>query len=311
MKKHIVTIGGGTGHYRLLTGLKNEKIKISAIVSMADDGGSTGVLRDEYGALPPGDVRQCLVALSRSEPELRDLFSYRYVSGPFKGHSFGNLFLTTLEKTQGSFNGAVKHAGKILNIYGRVIPVTLQSMRLVVSLKNGMDLFGEKFLDSKDLIHKYGVEDVYLANEVSVNRDAIRAVQSADAIVLAPGDIYGSILPNLLVKELAEAINSSEAKLIYISSLTNKKGISEKYGVDEYVDILTKYIREPDVILVNKTKPSKEALARYKEQEGEGVVTKLGKRYKNKCVLLDLLADSDEFIRHDSGKLAKAIMDNT
>jgi len=310
MKKHIVTIGGGTGHYRLLLGLKNKSFKISAIVSMADDGGSTGVLRDEYGTLPPGDVRQCLVALSRSEPELRDLFSYRYTNGPFKGHSFGNLFLATLEKSQGSFSDAVKQAGKILNIYGRVIPVTLQHMRLVVSLNEGIDLFGEKFLDSKELIHKYGVNTVYLANEVNVNKEAVKAVQSADVIILAPGDLYGSLVPNLLVRDLAQAINSSKAKLIYISSLTNKKGISEKYGVDEYVDILKKYIREPDLILVNKTKPSKEALRKYKEQEGEGVVTKLGRKYKGKYVLADLLSESDEFIRHDSEKLAQTIIDN-
>ena len=309
MKKHIVTIGGGTGQYTLLSGLKKQNVKISAIVSMADNGGSTGVLRDEYGVLPPGDVRQCLVALSREQEALRKLFSYRYATGPFKGHSFGNLFLSTMEKTTGSFAKAVKQAGKILNTYGRVIPVSTQEVNIVIKLDNGVEIFGEKFLDTPEVFNRAKVVDVKLSGKAKANKDAIKAVSDADLIVLGPGDIFGSIVPNLLFDELAEAIRKSSAKVVYVANITNKRLLTENFKLSDYVSILEKYI-PIDCVLFNCATPTSSVLKKYMSQEGKGVLVGKGKMSSKNIGVIksDLLADSDEFIRHDPDKLAQEIM---
>ena len=309
MKKHIVTIGGGTGQYTLLSGLKNLPVKISAIVSMADNGGSTGVLRDEYGVLPPGDVRQCLVALARQEEALRKLFSYRYSSGPFKGHSFGNLFLSTMEKTSGSFTKAVKQAGKILNTYGRVIPVSTEEVNIVIKLDNGIEIFGERFLDTPRVFNNAKVLEVRLSGKARVNPDALNAIKQADLITLGPGDIFGSIVPNLLFTDLQNVIKESKAKVVYVANITNKRFLTENFNISDYIDILNRYI-DIDFVLFNSSKPAQSVIKKYVSQEGKGVLVGLSEasNKKTKIIKADLLLNSDEFIRHDPGKLAQEIM---
>ncbi len=311
IKKKIATIGGGSGHYTLLSALKDTGHMIYAIVSMADNGGSTGVLRDEYGVLPPGDVRQCLVALSSAEAELRELFAYRYSDGPFKGHSFGNIFLSTLEKSTGSFPEAVKRAGKILQVRGRVLPASLSSStHLLIKLKDGNELLGESHLDKNPLIRNVGVKEVCLSSKVSANPEAVKALIDADTIILAPGDIWASIMPVILLQEIQDAINKSKAKLIFISNITNKKGISDGFTVCDYVEILSGYIREPDLIIANNA-PIPERLEQdYREQEGEGVIVSTCGRLKDKTLSENILSSRGGLLRHDSEKLSKVLLEN-
>jgi len=219
----IVTIGGGTGSFTLLRGLKKYPVDISAIVSMADDGGSTGVLRDELGVLPPGDVRQCLVALSDSSDVLRRLMNYRFAAGKLKGHSFGNLLLSGMEKITGSFSEGVEEVSRILNVRGEVIPVTKDNISLCMELNSGKILNGQSEIWKSDIIEKNGIKKFYLKPTVKANPRAISRLKEADVVVIGPGSHYGSVLPNLLVEGISSAIVKSKAIVIYNCNLVNKK----------------------------------------------------------------------------------------
>ncbi|PIP26098.1 MAG: hypothetical protein COS71_02585 [Candidatus Moranbacteria bacterium CG06_land_8_20_14_3_00_40_12] len=325
--KRIVTIGGGTGSFTLLSGLKKYPIDISAIVSMADDGGSTGILRDELGVLPPGDVRQCLVALSESSEILRKLLNYRFESGGLRGHNFGNLFLSALEKINGSFSGGVKEAAKILNIKGEVIPVTDESMRLFVRLKNGKLIKGENELDKNEEISKIGVKKVFLKPKIKANQEAVERIKKADCIIIGPGDFYGSIIPNLLVSGIAQAIKKSKAEVVFNCNLTNKKGQTENFDLDRYIDETNKYLGKNRInyAIFNTQIPKAELIKKYEHREGRGMMVKFDKNKnlkRNFRVIRakvlnekeagkdkkDSIAHTRSFIRHDSEKLAKILM---
>lgn len=325
--KNIVTIGGGTGSFVLLSGLKKYPVNLTAIVSMADDGGSTGVLRDELGVLPPGDVRQCLVALSKVSDLMRNLMNYRFENGRFKGQNFGNIFISALEKVSGSFVKGVEEVGNLLNIKGEVIPVSEEDMRLVIKLKNGKILMGEAQLDHSAEIRKIGIEKVYLKKKVKACRRALDRIKKADAIILGPGDPYGSILPNLLVNGIKEAIRKSKAKVIYNCNLTNRKGQTDSFSLDDHVALLEEYLGGDriDYVTYNIQKPPSDVLRKYKRQEGKGVWVhfdeRSGKRRNYEIIkarLLssklvkysraDAIAKNRSLIRHDSDKLAKLII---
>lgn len=322
--KKIVTIGGGTGSFTLLSGLKNYQYDITAIVTMADDGGSTGVLRDELGVLPPGDVRQCLVALSDSTEELRELMNYRFESGGLEGHNFGNLFLSALEKINGSFSGGIIEAIKILNVNGSVIPVSEDDMRLVIKLNDGKLLSGEKELDENVQIHEIGIHEVRLASRVRANKRAVKAIDEADFIIIGPGDHYGSIVPNLLVNGVKKAIKKAKAKVVFVAPLTNKMGQTDGFTVEDYVQNIEKLIGKKRInfVVYNSKKPHKDMVKRYEKKEGKNllVTCKNIEDKKYKIVEGDLLrtekitktngdklAHTRAFIRHDSDKLARAI----
>tara|TARA_B100000745_G_scaffold93739_1_gene59122 strand:+ start:1167 stop:2183 length:1017 start_codon:yes stop_codon:yes gene_type:complete len=321
---HIVTIGGGTGSFVLLSGLKEFPIHISAIVSMADDGGSTGVLRDNLGVLPPGDVRQCLAALARATPEVRELFSYRFVQGDMKGHNAGNLFLSALEKITGSFPKAVAVAGKILNVYGRVLPVSEGNMRLLVELNNGIVLEGESYLDDDERVREHGVRDISLAYPVTASAEALEAIAKADLVVIGPGDVHGSIIPNLLVGGISQSLHDTPARIAVVANVTNKKGLTGGFNAHTYAATVEKHLRgrRIDVLVCNTAEPSKELAQRYEEQEGKGMFVLcdthknttriIGEDFLNEqtseSVESDTLAHTRSFIRHDSRKLADVIM---
>ena len=312
----------------LISGLKKYPVDISAIVSMADDGGSAGVLRDELGVLPPGDVRQCLVALSDSPEMLRTLMNYRFDSGGLKGHSFGNLFLSALEKINNSFTKGIEQATEILDVKGDVIPVSEKSMCLHIKLKNGKTLVGENHLDHNEEIREIGIESVSLKPPVVAYKKAINKINQADVIVIGPGDLYGSILPIFLVKEVGSAIKDSKAKVIFNCNLTNKKGQTEDFTIDSYVKSLEQYIGKGriDFVTFNSRKISAPLVKKYEEREGKGsviVFTKEEEKHPQyKIVVTDLLhakeikddkndtiaAGTRSFIRHDSDKLAKVLM---
>ena len=313
--KKIVVIGGGTGNFAVLHGLKNYKVDISAIVSMADDGGSTGILRDELGVLPPGDVRQCLVALSNSSNMMRSLMSYRFENGGLGGHSFGNLLLSALEKVTGSFEKAVEEMGKILFIKGKVIPVTTHQVRLKMLLNNRKLLEGEKEIYLSQEIDQ-GYKSIYLEPFPKAHPHAIAEIMNADVIVLGPGGLHTSLIPNLLVEGVSEALRNSQAKKTFVVNLMNRKGQTTGFKVSDYLKEVTQFVGEDifDFILVNDQKPLQELIEVYAE-EGDLVENDL---IDERIIAAPLLGDPREsfkkdilkrnLIRHDSKKLAQELM---
>lgn len=322
--KKIVTMGGGTGSFMLLSGLKNYPFDISAIVSMADNGGSTGRLRDELGVLPPGDVRQCLVALSEESQILRDLFNYRFDGGDLKGHTMGNLFLSALEKMTGSFSDGLDVAMRLLKIKGNVIPVTQDDANLCLELNNNKFLIGEDAINCSQEL-KLGVKKIFYKNKVKANNYAVKAIKNADLIVIGPGNFYASVVPNLLISQIAKAVCQSNAKVIFVANLMAKAGNCDLTYVDDYAQRLNYFLKAErlDYVLYNITQPSKNLIDKY-FKHGEKLIEcesnlKQPKSYKIiKADLLnhkvfsygnqDALATHRSFIRHDSEKIAKVIM---
>lgn len=313
--KKVVVIGGGTGNFVVLKGLKQYPLDLTAIVSMADDGGSTGILRDELGVLPPGDVRQCLVALSNSSRLMRSLMNYRFENGGLGGHSFGNLLLSALEKVTGSFEKAVEEAGKILYIKGKVIPVTTNQVRLKMVLNNRKILEGEKDIYlSQDI--DCGYKTMYLEPFPKVNPRVIEEIHNADLLVLGPGGLHTSLIPNLLVEGVGEAIVQSAAKKVFVVNLMNRKGQTTGYRTSHYLNELIRFIGKDvfDHILINQQKPAKELIDVY-AGEGEMVENDLD---DERVVFADLLGRVAEerkqdlikrnLIRHDCKKLAQELM---
>lgn len=317
-KQRIVTIGGGTGSFTVLSGLKYYPVELSAIVSMADDGGSTGVLRDELGVLPPGDVRQCLVALSESRKTLLDLFNYRYAHGGLSGHSFGNIFLSTLEKMTGDFGKAVKEAGRILGIHGQVIPVTFTDTKLVARLKNGKVVAGQHKIEQG---HTSNINKLWLEPRARANPEALEALRRADKIVINPGNLFASIIPTLLVAGVADAIKGSRAQKIYVANLMSSLGLTDNFTVMDHVAVLERYLGRNviDAVIYNTQKPRPEQLKKY-SREGEHLVELgevpprsrfklVGERLVSRRVYKKPTGDTIRrtLIRHDSDKIAKII----
>jgi uncharacterized cofD-like protein len=319
-KKKVVVIGGGTGTFTVLSGLKHYPLDLTAIVSMADDGGSTGRLRDEFGVLPPGDLRQCLVALSDADVVMRKLFTHRYATGELAGHNFGNLFISTLEQVSGSLDRALDVAGDILNIRGRVVPVTLDKIALHAELNNGKVLNGESAFMEYQLVSKYGIKKIYLEPNGKANPKALNAIAEADIIIVGPGKLYTSILPNFLVKGVSRAFIQSKARKVFITNLMSQQGHTDNFSVSDYAKTLEAFIgaRVFDTILYNTKNPPATLVRRYAD-EGEPVVcTTTCKKSGYTLIGRDLLADGiaktakkdllrRTLIRHDSDKLAKTL----
>ncbi len=322
MKKKIVVISGGTGGFAVLTGLKKYDCDLYAIVTMADSGGSSGMLRDEYGVLPPGDVRQCLVALSTSDKLMRDLFNYRFVSGSLNGQSFGNLFLTALAKIKGNFKDAVEEAGNILRIKGRVIPVTTKRTNLHAVLEDGTEVKGEHHIDEPEHDGSLKIEKVFLKPRAKANSDAVDAIRNADVIVFGPGDLYTSIIPNILVEGIPQAIRKSKAVKIFVCNLMTKYGQTTGFSAEDHINVLEKYLGDGiDYVLVNIQEPSPEALEKSEKKLNVLPVALEGQKIsrKIKIVKASLLKNTiartkkgdtlrRSLIRHDPDRLARQIM---
>jgi uncharacterized cofD-like protein len=313
--KKVVVIGGGTGNFVVLRGLKNFQVDLTAIVSMADDGGSTGILRDEMGVLPPGDVRQCLVALSNSSRLMRSLMNYRFENGGLGGHSFGNLFLSVLEKVTGSFEKAVEEASKILNIKGKVVPITMNQVRLKMVLDNRKLLEGEKEIYLSQEIDQ-GYKSIYLEPYPTVNPSVIDEIINADLIIIGPGGLHTSLIPNLLVEGVCSAICRSAAKKVFVVNLMNRKGQTTGFKTSHYLAELVRYLGKDvfDHILLNGQQPPKSLIDVY-ASEGELVQNDLDDERVIMASLLGSPAEASKkdfikrnLIRHDSKKLAQELM---
>lgn len=312
MQKNIVTIGGGTGTYVVLSALKSFDFNLSAIVSMCDDGGSTGRLRDDYGVLPPGDIRRSLVALSAASRSLRRLFEFRFQKGDLDGHSFGNIFLSALEKTEGSFHKAVTTAAQLLNVKGRVLPVTLSNVRLQAELENGEIISGETNIDIPKHNPDLKIKKIFIQPAAQPNRDALKAIQAANLIIIGPGDLYTSVVPNFLVSGIAQAVRRSRARKIYICNLMTKWGETNAFSAIDFIKTVENYLGQGviDYMLFNSKKPGLARLKRYAEEKCRPVI--LSPDYKDhlvkaEVVKADLLARRG-LIRHDTKRLARQIL---
>ncbi len=316
--KKIVVIGGGTGTFTVLSGLKKYPLNLTAIVAMSDSGGSTGTLRDELGVLPPGDVARCLVALSRQDILMRALMDYRFDGGKLKGHRFGNLLLSALEKTTGSFDRAVEKASDILRTNGRVIPSTLDKVHLVARVGKRL-VRGEEKIQMTKL--NGTLKKIWLEPTGRANPKALKALREADAIVIGPGGFYTGVITNLLVRGIPEAIRKSRAKKIFVCNLMTKVEHTRDYSVADYTNALEKYLGEPvDAIIYNNKRPSPALLKRY-AREGDTLTSWSDLPKDLKSVGANLLSHRESkfqkigtpskeasLVRHDPTKLANVIV---
>jgi len=319
----IVVIGGGTGSFALLKELKNYTSSLTALVNMADDGGSTGVLRDELGVLPPGDIRQCLVALSEAPEELRELFNFRFPRGTFKGHSFGNIFLSAVEKMVDNFEDAVRLASEVLRIKGQVLPITLDNCRLV--LRHGdQEVIGQYNIVNTKLPTKARPQ-IYFEKLANITPKAALAIKTSDLIVIAPGNLYASLAPSLLVEGVAATLRQSKATKVFVCNLVNKPNHTVGFKVGDYAKEIERFISKGtlDYVLYNTDLPSKELLDKYAlDQEFPvGIDSKETKAASYKMIGGNFLSHSHEtrnendsfikrsLIRHDGQAVAKALLE--
>ena len=302
----IVTIGGGTGQFQILKGLRDCECEITAITNVSDNGGSSGKLIDEYGILPPGDIRQCLVALANKGDEkiLRDLFNYRLKDG----HSMGNLIITALADISGSFISGVKETGKLLNITGRVLPVSSNKFKIYAETTDGKILNGEEEVSYSQ--ENSGITRLFAKEKVFLLKDAGEAIRNADKIVICAGDLYGSILPNFLVEGIIKALQESPAKKIYVCNLFTKKN-TERFKASDFIKEVEKYSQiKLDKIIVNSQKPSSEVSQKYLEEESSFVKDDLEKdpRIIRGDYVAEYPFERKTILRHVSEKIAQAIM---
>jgi len=255
--KKIICLGGGTGVSVVLSGLKKYPLDLTAIVTMFDSGGSSGKLRKELGILSLGDVRQCLVALS-NENNLTDLFHYRFEKGTLKGHNFGNLLIAAAIGATGNLNKAIEKIAKILNIKGKVVPVTLEMADIIAVLKNNKKIKEEEKIINYPYLSRIGVKKLFLEPKVKANPKAISAIKNANLIVIAPGKFYTSIIPIFLIKGISEAVRKSLAKKVFVCNLMTQVGNTDGFTVIDFLTILEKYLGKDviDYIIFNTGKLS-------------------------------------------------------
>lgn len=307
----IAAIGGGTGLSMLLAGLKKYTHNVTAIVTVADDGGSSGRLRSDLGMCAPGDIRNCINALANSE--FRDILNYRFTDGALKGHSFGNIWLAALNGMSESFEDAVRIMNRQMNVDGEVMPVTNESVNLKAYLENGDTISGESKIG-----HRQALVSAIDRIEIEPNApepvgEVINRIKDADIIVMGPGSLYTSIIPNLLVSEVVETIKKSRARKIYVCNIMTQPGETDNYSVWDHLKAIEKHSYEGivDYIIANNTKVNDEILERYKKEGGTPV--ELDKdAFSNtytKLIEADLLSEDLRYVKHDCDKIAKLIME--
>ncbi|MCR4264019.1 MAG: YvcK family protein [Candidatus Roizmanbacteria bacterium] len=306
-KKRIVVIGGGTGTFVALTGLKKYPVHLSAIITMMDSGGSTGRLRDQLGVLPPGDLRQALVALAESDKLWRDLFLYRFVNGDLKGHNFGNIFISALEKVTGSIEAAVECAAMILDTHGDVIPVTFANSQLCVELSDGKLIKGETHIDEpEEMEERPRIKRAFLEPHASANKRAIEAIEKADMIVIGPGDLYTIIIPNILVRGMRPALEKSKAKKVFVMNLMTKYGQTTNYTAADHIHDLEHYMGPIDAVLINSKRPHDPILDRYKRAQETIVVNDLD--VSTRKIISASLIDNKEIHKTSSDSLKRSVI---
>jgi len=317
--KKLVVIGGGTGSFVLLSGLKQYEVDLTAIVPVTDDGGSTGRLRDEFGFLPVGDMRQCLAALASDNGLLKQLLLYRFNKGHgLEGHNLGNLMLTALEDILGSEPKAISQAAKIFRLKGKVIPISSKLVKLAAKYSTGKTIISEHKIESHKLKENETISKLYTIPQATIHPQAKTAIENAGLIVLAPGDLYNSIIANLIIKGTKKAIQSSKAKILYILNLMTLNSQTHHFSAKDHLKQIETYIGRPvDHIIVNNQPIPSSIQKTYAKEQEYPVEDDLGK--SSKVIRQSLLAKtayskpkSDSLkrslLRHDSKKLAKTVI---
>ncbi len=306
----IVVMGGGTGLSTLLHGLKEYTSNITAIVTVADDGGSSGKLREDFGILPPGDIRNCLVALADAEPLMGKLFQFRFGDGTeFSGHSFGNLFITAMSKVTGDFDAAIKESSKVLAIRGRVVPSTLDKVVLTAEHADGSETVGESQIPKATS----PVKRIHLRPvNCKPSEEAMDAIKKADAIILGPGSLYTSIMPNLVVGKIYKEILSSRAIKVYACNVMTQKGETDDYKASDHLKAIIEHTAPGivDYSIVNTARIPDDMLKKYKDEESYPVIPDSENIRKMKCKVIEAhIINTQDYVRHDSTKLAKIVID--
>ena len=313
----IVVIGGGTGLSVLLRGLKEYTSNITAIVTVADDGGGSGILREDLGMLPPGDIRSCLLALANTEPAMEKLLQHRFKDGKLKGQNFGNLFIAAMNEIHGNFEVAIKEMSNVLAVTGKVLPMTLEDVKLFARLKNGIVIEGESNIPEKNKEIGSQIEDVFIKpKKVYPLKEAIEAINEADCIVLGPGSLYTSVIPNLLVREIVKLIENSKAIRIYIPNVMTQPGETDNYSVLNHTEAIIKHAKKEiiDYIITNIEDIPDDTLKKYYDDGAKPVIiTEQEEKILNEMnikVIKDTLIDvKKNYIRHDAVKLSQIIVE--
>lgn len=310
----IVVIGGGTGLSTMLRGLKHYTSNITAIVTVADDGGGSGDLREDLGILPPGDIRNCILALADTEPLMEELLQYRFKDGRLKNQSFGNLFLAAMDGISSNFEEAVQKMSSVLAVTGKVVPVTLDNIVLKAKLKNGEIVSGESNIPEQALEQMSPIEKVFIEPpNARALQESVDAIREADAIILGPGSLYTSVIPNLLIKDISSALHRTKAIKIYVSNIMTQPGETDGYGVEDHLKSIFKHGGDGivDYAVVNVGKIDKELEVKYKE-ETSGMVSIDEEKVKGMNVKIiegDFIKVKNGLIRHNSDKLADILIE--
>jgi len=321
INRSVIIIGGGTGSFIVLSGLKHYPVQLSALITVTDDGGSTGRLRDEFGFLPAGDMRQCIVALAdeNTNDAFRKLLLYRFNQGEpgLVGHNLGNLILTALEDLAGSETKGLKLASKIFKLKGEIHPISLDLVKLGAKYKSGKTIISEHLIEEHHLVKGDRITKLFTKPSAKINPQATQAIKAAQFVILGPGDLYGSTIANLVIKGVPQAIQQSSAKVIYLLNLMTLKSQTHEYTAKDHLKEIEKYLgRKVDYILVNSKSIPLKIIQKYAKMDEHPVKDDLGS--DSRVIRRNLLAETKikksrsdlvkrSFLRHDSEKLARII----
>lgn len=314
----ITVIGGGTGNSVLLRGLKKFTNNLVTIVAMGDNGGSTGVLREDLGMLPPGDIRACLLALSNTDDAMQKVLNYRFDKGELAGQSFGNLFLAALNEVYGSFEKAILESSNILNITGKVFPMTMANVNLVGTLEDDTIVYGESKIPEVAIEQKSRIRKVTLDPENPKPMDgAIEEILNSDIIVLGPGSLYTSVIPNLLVDNVLEAINESKAKKVYICNVMTQNGETNNYSIKDHIEALFSHtdnnLKIDYVIVNNREIEDKEIINKYLLKDQKQILVNDSDleylKEKNIKLIQEDILHSSNYVKHNSINVSKILID--
>ena len=310
---NIVTIGGGTGNSTILKGLKKFTKNITTIVTVSDDGGGSGILRKDLGILPPGDIRACLISLANTEPAMENLMNYRFREGNLKGQSFGNLFLAAMIDIYGDFEKAIEETGKVLAITGNVLPITKEDITLFAELEDGTILEGESYIVDQNKILKNRIKEVYIKPESAKPLDmVVSKIMDADIIIIGPGSLYTSIIPNLLIKDIGKVLEKTNARIYYICNIMTQNGETDNYTVYDHVEAINKHLgtKVIDKIIINNKYIPEILLKKYDSKPIYLIEEDKIKLKDYELLICDCYLNLNECIRHDAEKISKYIIDD-
>ena len=313
----VVVIGGGTGLSVLLRGLKRFTTNITAIVTVADDGGGSGILREDLGMLPPGDIRNCILALADTEPIMEKLFQYRFTDGMYKGQNFGNLLIAAMNGISDGFEDAIKRINDIFAVAGKVLPVTVEDVTLYARLENGTIIKGESQIPKKSKELGSPIESVFIKpKKAKPLVEAKESIMDADVIILGPGSLYTSILPNLVVDEMTKMIKRSSATKVYVSNVMTQPGETDKYTVGDHVSAILRHTNEEIIqyVYANNKKIPDESFVKYREEGARPVEISeedqtLFKKHGINLIQDNFIEVKKGYVRHDAFKLSEEILE--